>query len=103
MWNPICKDIELTQSTMEDTKRFEEQAYQTRLDNVLKKFDEGYDDTTLEYALNSPSDIDESCGDLNIFYYCQDKAFRITYDSGYGYTKQISLETVESLLKDLEQ
>ena len=84
MWNPICKDIDITQSTMEDTKRFQEQAYQRKLDNVLSRFKKG-SGNFLYYG-------------LVLVYSLYDKKFRVT-----GANNSLSLETVESLLKDLEQ
>jgi len=74
-------------------KETEKMYYQQRLDNVLSKFDKSKDED-YEYQ------IDNTCG---IRYY--DTYFRIFMWNGgdeFYWTPVISLDTVESLIKDLE-
>jgi|LGVF01.2.fsa_nt_gb hypothetical protein len=81
--------LELTSSTIEDTKRFEEQTYQARLDNVLSKFEH-------EYINGAP--YKKITRSTHIVFFVDE--FRLRNDCADQSIK-ISLETVESLLEDL--
>jgi hypothetical protein len=86
-------------SIREDIKRFEEQTYQQRLDNVLSKFEKVKDKTFenghyLKYTIQEyPDEVILTASDTdNLFFIGR-----------YAYGSEISLATVEHLLKDLEE
>jgi hypothetical protein len=95
MWNPVCEDI----------KSIQEDTHQQRLDKVLSKFN------AYEYFKTNDERVDELHMIFKGVYTCEGLDIYIGY--WYDYKDKykgrftlsdnpISLDTVESLLKDLE-